>query len=64
VASGWFGPAVDAARRALIGDVVAVPLGAGAVVSSAAEPVVSRLIGMHGGLSACEQLVPLLCALG
>jgi hypothetical protein len=62
VAAGWFGPRVEPRRRALIGDVVAVPLGPGAVVAGTAEPVVSKLIGMHGGLSAGEQFVPLLCA--
>jgi Type I phosphodiesterase / nucleotide pyrophosphatase len=64
VAQGWFGPQVDAAPRAVIGDVVAVPLGPGAVLATTAEPVMSKLIGMHGGLSATEQVVPLLCAVG
>jgi hypothetical protein len=64
VAAGWFGPQVEESRRAIIGDVVAVPLGPGAVVAATTEPVVSKLIGMHGGLSAGEQFVPLLCALG
>jgi hypothetical protein len=64
VAAGWFGPRVEKSRRALIGDVVAVPFGPGAVVAGTAEPVVSKLIGMHGGLSTGEQFVPLLCALG
>jgi hypothetical protein len=64
VAAGWFGPQVGRSRQAIIGDVVAVPLGAGAVVAGTAEPVMSKLIGMHGGLSATEQFVPLLCARG
>jgi hypothetical protein len=64
VADGWFGPQVDADRRAIIGDVIAVPLGPGAVLATTAEPVMSKLIGMHGGLTAVELFVPLLCAAG
>jgi hypothetical protein len=44
--------------------VIAVPLGPGAVVMPSSEPIVSRLIGMHGGVSAVEQDIPLLCAVG
>jgi hypothetical protein len=63
VAAGWFG-VLDAGREAVIGDVLAVPLGAGAVMANTAEPIMAKLIGMHGGLTAVEQYVPLLCALG
>lgn len=59
IATGWFGPP-DRVREDLVGDVVAVPFGSGAVVASASEPIVSRLIGMHGGLTSAEQQVPLL----
>ena len=63
IATGWFGPP-DRVREDLIGDVVAVPLGSGAVVASQSEPIVSRLIGMHGGLTPAEQRVPLLVRTG
>jgi hypothetical protein len=63
IADGWFGPP-EAVRPEAIGDVIAVPLGSGAVVMPSSEPIVSRLIGMHGGVSAVEQDIPLLCALG
>ena len=64
VTAGWFGPKVDPEQLARIGDVVAVPLGPGAVLYTTADPMMSKLIGLHGGLSATEQTVPLLCALG
>ncbi len=59
VATGWFGPP-NRVREDLVGDVVAVPRGSGAVVASVSEPIVSRLVGMHGGLTSAEQRVPLL----
>lgn len=59
VAAGWFGPP-GRVREELVGDVVAVPYGTGAVVAGVTEPIVSRLIGMHGGLTPAEQRVPLL----
>ena len=43
-----------------IGDVVAACAGSWAVVASRAEPHESSLIGMHGSLTAAEQLVPML----
>ena len=43
-----------------IGDVVAAPAGATAIVATKAEPRESALIGMHGSLTQDEQLVPLL----
>lgn len=59
IATGWFGPP-DRVREDLVGDVVAVPYGSGAVVASETERFMSRLIGMHGGLTPAEQRVPLL----
>ncbi len=63
VKEGWFGPAGSAVSDAMtprIGDVVAASAGSWAVVASRAEPLESSLIGMHGSLTAAEQLVPLL----
>jgi hypothetical protein len=61
IAEGWFGPvAPHTADR--IGDVVVAARGTAAVIRSEAEPVISRLPGQHGSLSAEEQLVPLLLA--
>ncbi|REE95430.1 alkaline phosphatase family protein [Thermomonospora umbrina] len=59
VADGWFGP-VSPELLPRIGDVVAVPHGDLAIVATKAEPVVSRLVGMHGSLVPREQLVPLI----
>jgi Type I phosphodiesterase / nucleotide pyrophosphatase len=59
VEQGWFGPlgphVIDR-----IGDVVMAARGSAAVIRSVAEPVISRLPGQHGSLSAEEQFVPLL----
>jgi hypothetical protein len=63
VKEGWFGPvgsAVSDAMAPRIGDVVAACAGSWAVVASRAEPFESALIGMHGSLTAAEQLVPML----
>jgi hypothetical protein len=64
VSDGWFGP-VDPRLAPRIGDVVAAPAGPFAVVATSAEPRESALIGMHGSLTAADQLVPLLtlCAM-
>jgi Type I phosphodiesterase / nucleotide pyrophosphatase len=62
VADGWFGP-VEARLAARIGDVVAAPAGPWAIVATEAEPQESALIGMHGSLTARDQLVPLLTLL-
>ena len=59
IAAGWFGP-VDPGLAERIGDVVAAPAGQCAVVATAAEPLESALIGMHGSLTAADQFVPLL----
>lgn len=59
IAEGWFGEVrPEIAPR--IGDVVAAPGGATAIVATKAEPRESALIGMHGSLTQDEQLVPLL----
>jgi hypothetical protein len=63
VKEGWFGPAgthVSDAIAARIGDVVAACVGSWAVVATQAEPRESDLIGMHGSMTAAEQLVPML----
>jgi hypothetical protein len=59
VAEGWFGE-VRPEMESRIGDVVAAPAGAVAIVATKAEPRESALIGMHGSLTPDEQLVPLL----
>ncbi len=59
IKDGWFGP-VDPAFTARIGDVVAAAAGTTAIIASRAEPKESALIGMHGSLTAAEQLVPML----
>jgi hypothetical protein len=63
IAAGWFGPVADW-LRARIGDVVAVPYGAFALVATEAEPLESALVGVHGSLADSERLVPLLHAAG
>jgi hypothetical protein len=59
VEAGWFG-AVDPRVADRIGDVVAAMRGSSAVVSTAAEPNESALVGMHGSLTPSDQRVPLL----
>jgi Type I phosphodiesterase / nucleotide pyrophosphatase len=59
VKEGWFGP-VDPRMADRIGDVVAASAGSFAVVATKAEPGESGLFGMHGSLTASEQLVPAL----
>jgi len=60
VANGLFGPQVTPSAQARIGDVVAIATHEVAVVRSAAEPFMSRLVGQHGALTDDERLVPLL----
>ncbi|GAA2028505.1 alkaline phosphatase family protein [Catenulispora yoronensis] len=62
VYEGWFGPPEDVADAVAprIGDVVAALLDDWAVVATRREKLESRLLGMHGSLSASEQEVPLL----
>jgi hypothetical protein len=59
IADGWFGP-VGPGLADRIGDVVAACAGSAAVVATVAEPRETALIGMHGSLTADDQLVPLL----
>jgi hypothetical protein len=59
IAEGWFGT-VSEQMAGRIGDVVAAMAGNAAVVATKAEPGESSLYGMHGSLTADEQLVPLL----
>jgi Type I phosphodiesterase / nucleotide pyrophosphatase len=56
---GWFGP-VDPAMADRIGDVVAAPVGSLAIVATRTEPRESALVGMHGSLTAADQLIPAL----
>jgi hypothetical protein len=60
IAEGWFGPAVDSAMAARIGDVVVALRGDYAVVATRREALESQLVGMHGSLTEREQHVPLL----
>jgi hypothetical protein len=57
ISAGWFGE-VAGHLAARIGDVVAAPAGAWAVVATRTEPRDSALIGMHGSLTSADQLVP------
>ncbi|HEV3382350.1 MAG TPA: nucleotide pyrophosphatase/phosphodiesterase family protein [Trebonia sp.] len=59
IKDGWFGP-VEPEFAPRIGDVIAATAGNTALIASRAEPEESRLIGLHGSLTAAEQLVPLL----
>ena len=59
IADGWFGP-VDLTVADRIGDIVAAPAGACAIVATTREPRESALIGMHGSLTPADQLIPLL----
>ena len=57
IAEGWFGPlGPHVADR--IGDVVVAARGSAAVTRTVAEPVISKLPGQHGSLSAEEQHPP------
>jgi predicted AlkP superfamily pyrophosphatase or phosphodiesterase len=60
IGEGWFGPSVDPAMSERIGDVVVAMREDWAVIASEREVVESRLVGMHGSMTAAEQLVPLL----
>ncbi|MCQ0024950.1 alkaline phosphatase family protein [Streptomyces somaliensis DSM 40738] len=60
VEAGWFGPRVDERVRGRIGDVVAAAHDDVALTASLAEPHESAMAGMHGSMTAAEQLVPLL----
>lgn len=60
LSAGLLGPRVTDVSRARVGDVVAVATSQVAVVRSRAEPMLTRLVGHHGALTADELLVPLL----
>ena len=67
VKDGWFAPvgtAISDAMGARIGDVVAASTEHWGVVATKTEPLESALLGMHGSLTAAEQLVPLLTVAG
>ncbi|MGW6979738.1 alkaline phosphatase family protein [Streptomyces sp. NPDC054932] len=59
---GWFGAPGECDERVLgrIGDVVAAAQADVAITASRNEPNESALAGMHGSMTAAEQLVPLL----
>jgi hypothetical protein len=63
IKEGWFGP-VNPALTARIGDVIAAAAGNTGIIASQAEPEESALIGVHGSLTAAEQLIPLLAFAG
>lgn len=60
VEAGWFGPRVEERVHGRIGDVVAAAHDDVALTASLAEPHESAMAGMHGSMTAAEQLVPLL----
>jgi predicted AlkP superfamily pyrophosphatase or phosphodiesterase len=60
--AGWFGPDVSHDVLPRIGDVIAVSGHDTAVVATRREPSESKIIGMHGGLTEDEVLVPLALA--
>ncbi|WP_202121366.1 alkaline phosphatase family protein [Streptomyces sp. BA2] len=62
IAAGWFGPpgAVEERVYGRIGDVVAAAHDDVAIIATEREPKESALVGMHGSMTAVEQLVPLL----
>ncbi|MFD9724486.1 alkaline phosphatase family protein [Streptomyces sp. NPDC059072] len=59
---GWFGAPGECDERVLgrIGDVIAAAQADVAITASRNEPNESALAGMHGSMTAAEQLVPLL----
>ncbi|MEU8135009.1 alkaline phosphatase family protein [Streptodolium elevatio] len=59
VDAGWFGEVEDRVYHR-IGDVVAAPWADVAIVATRREPNESRMVGLHGSMTAVEQLVPLL----
>jgi predicted AlkP superfamily pyrophosphatase or phosphodiesterase len=60
IAAGWFGPRIDERVYGRIGDVVAAACDDVVITASVNEPNESAMAGMHGSLTAVEQLVPLL----
>ncbi|MEW1928003.1 MULTISPECIES: alkaline phosphatase family protein [unclassified Streptomyces] len=62
IGAGWFGPpgAVDERVYRRIGDVIAAAHDDVAIIATEKEPKESALVGMHGSMTAVEQLVPLI----
>jgi predicted AlkP superfamily pyrophosphatase or phosphodiesterase len=60
IAAGWFGPVIDERVYGRIGDVVAASHDDVVVIASRREPHESAMVGMHGSMTAAEQLVPLI----
>jgi hypothetical protein len=63
IEAGWFGPAgagVDERVYRRIGDVVVAACDDVAIVATETEPHESAMVGLHGSMTAVEQLVPLL----
>ncbi len=61
---GWFGP-VDNRVAGRLGDVIAAARDTCAMVATVTEPRESALVGMHGSITASDQLIPLLsCVAG
>ncbi|GAA4897522.1 alkaline phosphatase family protein [Streptomyces coeruleoprunus] len=60
IAAGWFGPHIDERVHGRIGDVVAAAHDDVVIIASENEPHESAMAGMHGSMTAAEQLVPLL----
>ena len=60
-AEGWFGGPLDPRARSRLGDVALVARGQVAFLEGA-DPGESRLVSMHGSLTADEMWVPLLAA--
>ncbi len=59
VTRGWFGP-VDPVVRPRLGDVVVAAHGDFSMMSSAAFPYETTLVGLHGSLTPAEMLIPAL----
>ncbi|MFF8957318.1 alkaline phosphatase family protein [Streptomyces sp. NPDC014894] len=60
IAAGWFGPSVDERVVGRIGDVIAAARDDVAITASVQERHESAMVGLHGSMTAVEQLVPLL----
>jgi hypothetical protein len=60
--AGWFGHDLSTEALARIGDVIAASALDSAVIATRREPSESKIIGMHGGRTEDEVLVPLAVA--
>ncbi|MER6914100.1 nucleotide pyrophosphatase/phosphodiesterase family protein [Streptomyces sp. NPDC000594] len=60
ISAGWFGPSVDERVHGRIGDVIAAACDDVAIIASSSERHESAMVGLHGSMTAVEQLVPLL----